>query len=103
MNDPTPTQQTPRRRGKSRQSPQSLQEEIEMVRAVMDLVMAKAQQSDKNDLTEMIRLLNAISNSAARLTTLIRAQHDLEAGATDEVAANLIAALEEMGYGAPSH
>lgn len=75
-----------------------LNEEIRMLRRVMRQTLRRGEDDHDARLREWVSMLNALSSAAARLTTLLKAQHELEQSDVDDVAAALKSALEELGY-----
>jgi hypothetical protein len=82
--------------------PGGLQEEIQLLRIIMRRALEETEESTDLKLQDWIRLLNAISGAAARLTTLIKTQRELSPGESDEITAALWQALDELGYGPDS-
>jgi hypothetical protein len=75
-----------------------LNEEINMLRRVMRRTLRTVEGNSSSGVRDWVSLLNALSSAAARLTTLLKTQHELNQADVDGVAAALKTALEELGY-----
>lgn len=80
-----------------------LQEEIRMLRRVMRQTLRKGENDSRSDLKSWVSMLNALSSAAARLTTLLKTQHELDQSDVDDVAAALKNALEQLQGGRREH